>query len=704
MSIIKHVVLLSLIVFTHQTFVFGQTDSIKKREITEEVIKNLSAKPGEEKMEITWSIDYEDYQYLKDNGYHLCLKYNTEIRAKREKEGYANSEWSKIDNIPLNTISYKVEDLIGGEKYVFKIGVVNGEEEVFSEKAKVETKRAWGLFKLLVLIGSLGMFIYGMKVMSEGLQQAAGSKLRNLLGSITSNRLSGVLTGFGITSIVQSSSVTTVMTVSFVNAGLLTLMQSAGVMMGANIGTTITGWLINIFGFKVSVGAYALVFIAVGAPFLFIGKKKMKAWASSIIGFALLFMGLSFLKDSVPELSEDSALVQFFINYKGIPFFSTVLFVLLGTLVTIIVQSSSAAMALTMTLVAGGVIPFEVAAAMILGENIGTTITAELASTIGNVHAKRSARIHSLFNIIGVGWAIIVFPFFLDGIKWLMATAGSGDPFANPKEYANTGLAIFHTAFNSINVMILIWFVPNLVRLAERTVKSRGAADEVFHLDYIGTGIMATPELSLLEAKKEVAKFGELTSRMSKFTKALLFEKNLKEKRNLYDKITKYEDITDRMEIEVANYLNKISEGELSELTAQRIRGMNSIANDLERIGDIFFQMSKNIERKEDSKIWFTPEQRNNISEMFELIDNAFEIMITNLNSHHDGVLLTSAIEAERKINEKRDDLRMEYLQNITDNQEYNIRGGMIYNDLFSSLEKVGDHIINVSEAVVGKV
>jgi phosphate:Na+ symporter len=675
-----------------------------KIEINEAVFQNINATSKGGNVLITWGLDYDVINYLIENNYSISILYNTELRAKRAKDGYANAAWYKTKNIDLKATNYALEDLIGGEKYVYKIGLKKGNEEIWSEKGKIETESPWGIFKFLVLIGALGMFIYGMKIMSEGLQQAAGSKLRNLLGSMTSNRFKGVLTGFGITSIVQSSSVTTVMTVSFVNAGLLTLMQSAGVMMGANIGTTITGWLINIFGFKVDIGGYALIFIAIGAPFLFIGIKKVKAWASAIIGFALLFMGLNELKEAVPSLSEDSSLVQFFINYKDIPVLSTILFVFLGTLVTVIVQSSSAAMALTMTLVAGGIVPFEVAAAMILGENIGTTITAELASTIGNVHAKRSARIHSMFNIIGVTWAIIIFPFFLKGIGYFMDYANLGDPFNNPSEYANTGLAIFHTAFNALNVLILIWFVPQLVRIAERTVKSRGAADEVFHLDYIGTGIMATPDLSLLEAKKEIAKFGEITSKMSTFTRALLYENNQKVKKELFEKIAKYEDITDRVEIEVANYLNKISEFELSPETASRIRGMNSIVNDLERIGDIFYQMSKSFEAKDEQKIWFTQEQRNSLTELFDLIDDAFSIMIRNLNAHHDGVLIQSAIEAEKRINDKRNELRKEYLENISDNQEYNIKGGMIYNDLFSSLEKVGDHIINVSEAIVGQI
>jgi phosphate:Na+ symporter len=699
----KNVFKFSLIVILFVMGSFGL--HAQQVELTPEVFQNVNAIGNEQGAKISWSIDYDLLDTLRSLGYLIEVKYNTDIRAKREKDGYENTEWTVVKNIPLNSTSHDIKNLIGAEKYVFNIGLYPPQgETVFSDKGKVETERGWGLFKFLVLIGSLGMFIYGMKVMSEGLQQAAGSKLRNLLGSITSNRFKGVLTGFGITSIVQSSSVTTVMTVSFVNAGLMTLMQSAGVMMGANIGTTITGWLINLFGFKVSISAYALVFIAIGFPFMFFGKAKIKAWASAIIGFSLLFMGLSELKDAVPSLSEDSAIVQFFINYKDIPILSTLLFVLLGTLVTIVIQSSSAAMALTMTLVAGGVIPFEVAAAMILGENIGTTITAELASTVGNVHAKRSARIHSLFNVIGVTWAVITFPLLIGAITWFMNYFNFGDPINNPKEAANTGLAIFHTLFNALNVLLLIGFVPHLVRLATRTVKSRGAADEVFHLDYIGTGIMATPELSLLEAKKEIAKFGELTSRMSKFTKDLLYEKNAKQSKMILEKIAKYEDITDRVEIEVANYLNKISEGGLSVGTASRIRGMNSIVNDLERIGDIFYQMSKSIERKDELKIWFTPEQRNSIGEMFELVDEAFKVMVENLKAHHGGVLLDPAKLTEQRINEKRDELRTEYLQSISDNQNHNIRGGLIFNDLFSSLEKVGDHIINVSEAVVGKI
>ncbi|WP_107037269.1 Na/Pi cotransporter family protein [Brumimicrobium mesophilum] len=708
----KLILSLAFLLGTFFTFhVNSQNDSISNAtpkelssDINSESIENISSTSSIEGFTALWNLDYEVFQDLKEAGYTVLLKYNTKIGEKRFEKGYSNSDWTVIEGIDLHETTYFIDSLDGEEDYVFKVGLTNGENTFWSGKYKAETERGWGIFRFLVLIGSLGMFIYGMKIMSEGLQQAAGSRLRYLLGSITSNRVKGVLTGFGITSIVQSSSVTTVMTVSFVNAGLMTLVQSAGVMMGANIGTTITGWIINIFGFKVSIGSYALVLIAIGAPLMFFGKQKLKAWSSAIIGFSLLFMGLGFLKDAVPELGPDSWLVQFFIDFKDIPFLSTILFVFLGTLVTLIVQSSSAAMALTMTLVAGGIIPFEVAAAMILGENIGTTITAELASTIGNVHAKRSARIHSLFNVIGVIWAILLFPFILQGIEYFMLSIGAGNPFDNPKEYANTGIAIFHTAFNLLNVMILIWFVPNLVKVAERTVKSKGGADEEFHLDYIGAGYMSTPDLSLLEAKKEIAKFGELTSRMSRFSQDLLFEKSRKKQKLLIDRIAKYEEITDRVEVEVANYLGKISEGELSVDTAIRIRGMNSIVNDLERIGDVFYQVSKSLERKSEDKIWFTPHQRERLAELFDLVDEAFVVMCENLKKHSADVTLDVANEVEKRINQKRDEIRSEYLDALSKDDEVHMKGGIIYNDIFASLEKVGDHIINVSEGIVGKV
>jgi phosphate:Na+ symporter len=430
---------------------------------------------------------------------------------------------------------------------------------------------------------------------------------------------------------------------------------------------------------------------------IFFAKGKMKYWGAAIVGFALLFMGLGELKHSVPSLGADSSIVQFFADFKD-AWYGPIMFVFLGAFVTIVIQSSSAAMALTMTMVAAGAIPFEVAAAMILGENIGTTITAELASIIGNVHAKRSARIHSLFNIIGVTWALLLFPFILKAISAVI----DGDPSSDPMA-ANLGLAIFHTSFNTLNVLLLLPFSDKLVTLAERTVKSKGGTDEEFHLDYIGSGLMLTPDLSIVEAKKEVAKFGELTSRMNNFSQQLLTEQDRKTKTKLHEKIAKYEEITDKVEIEVANYLAKVSEGEMTEKASMRVRAMNSIVNDLERIGDIFYQISKTIERKDDKKIYFIPEQRNSLMDMFKLVDNAFEVMVNNLNADWDIVSIDEANLKENAINNKRDEMRKEHFENMQ-KKDFNMESGMIFSNLFSNLEKVGDHVINVTEAITGQI
>ena len=669
--------------------------------LTKDVFKNVIGKGKEESGKLSWSLDYGAIDTLISKGHTVSVKYVEAIyfdKITEEIKALASgASWVQVDGVDVTKTSYTFKELKGGTKYIFKVGISEADKIVWSKPGKFKSVRSWGVFKLLVLIGALGMFIYGMKIMSEGLQQAAGSKLRNMLGSITSNRVKGVLTGFGITSIVQSSSVTTVMTVSFVNAGLLTLRQSAGVMMGANIGTTITAWLIIIFGFKMSLASYALIFIAFGAPMIFFGKGKMKYWGNSIVGFSLLFMGLGALKSAVPAIDPGSSIVVFFTEFKDV-WYGPLMFVLLGTIVTVVIQSSSAAMALTMSLVVAGAIPFEVAAAMILGENIGTTITAELASIIGNVHAKRSARIHSLFNVIGVTWALLLFTFILQAIDYFM----DGDPY-NDVNAAILGLAIFHSAFNTANVLLLLPFANKLVTIAERTVKSKGGTDEEFHLDYIGDGLMLTADLSILEAKKEVAKFGEITSRMSVFAQDLLTEQNSKLKAKLHTKMEKYEEITDRVEIEVATYLAKVSEGEMTEKTSKRVRAMNSIVNDLERIGDIFFQISKTIERKDEKKVYFIPEQRNSLLDMYKLLDKSFDVMVENLSADWDGVSIDKANACENAINKKRDEMRKEHFDNIN-KKDANMESGMIFSNLFSNCEKVGDHVINVTEAITGLI
>ncbi len=555
----------------------------------------------------------------------------------------------------------------------------------------------------LTIIGALGFFIYGMKVMSEGLQKAAGSKLRQILSAMTKNRFFGVFTGFLITTIVQSSSATTVMTVSFVNAGLMSLVESAGVMMGANVGTTITGWLISIFGFKVKIVTISLPIIAIGFPLLFSKKSKTRSIAEVLIGFALLFMGLDALKNAVPDLQQNPQVLEFLRNYTDMGIFSTILFIGIGAILTIIIQSSSAAMALTLVMCNEGWIPFEFAAGMILGENIGTTITAELASIVGNVHAKRSARIHSMFNVIGVTWMLFAMPLYLDIISNLVESSTNfGNPFDTP-EAVPTALAFFHTAFNVSNVLILIWLVPFLVRLAIRTVPSKGDHDELFHLEYIDSGMMSTPELSLVEAGKEVAKYGSLTRKLANMIPDLIVETDSKKFNRLLERIKKYEEITDRMEIEIAKYLTKVSENEMSESTSNKVRSLLSIINDLERVGDICYQMSKVIERKAERKIWFTPEQRTNVQKMFVLADDAMNHMVQSLNSNYEQADLQKAKDLEKAINQMRNDLRSEHLKSMG-KADYNFEGGLIYNDLFSSIEKIGDHVINVNEAIAGEI
>lgn len=563
----------------------------------------------------------------------------------------------------------------------------------------------FGFWNFFQIAGALAFFIYGMKVMSEGIQKAAGSQLRNILRTMTKNRYIGVFTGFLITAIIQSSSATTVMTVSFVNAGLLSLVESAGIMMGANIGTTITGWLISILGFKVKLSLFSIPLFAIALPMIFIKKGKIRFWGEFLIGFALLFMGLSELKDAVKilDLKSNPDVLSFLGNYANLGFLSSLFFVLVGTLVTIVVQSSSAAMALTMVLCSSGVIPFEVATAMILGENIGTTITAELASIVGNVHAKRSARIHSLFNIIGVTWAVLAMPFLVKLVTYISTEfLGSSDPYLDP-EAIPIALSVFHTTFNFANVLLMIGFVPWLVKLAIKTVPSKGDDDEDFRLEYIG-GPIKTPELSILEAQKETVKYGEVTSRMSRFSQKLLAATETKKQQKHLKKLAKYEEITDSFEVELTAYLTKISKEEVSRKVSLRIRSMINIGNDLERIGDIFYQMSKTIERKIEQNIWFNQAQRDRLKEMYVLVDEAFEVMIENLSTpSYDNVSKARAVELEQMINEQRNKMRKENLVNMT-MPDYNVNSALVYSNLFSSLERVGDHIINVTEAVVGEI
>ncbi len=568
---------------------------------------------------------------------------------------------------------------------------------------------AWvfGIFKIL---GALAFFIYGMKLMSDGIQRAAGSQLRNILRNMTKNRFLGVFTGFLTTSLVQSSSATTVMTVSFVNAGLLTLTESAGVMMGANIGTTITGWLIaslqTLFAtetsLKLSLSVLSLPLFVFGVPMILSNRDKLKYWGQFIIGFAILFLGLSFLKDSVPNLKDNTEQLAFLSNFAKYGFISRVFFVFVGALVTIIVQSSSAAMAITMAFCMNGWLPFEVAAAMILGENIGTTITAEIASLVGNTNAKRSARIHSLFNIFGVTWMIILMPLVLPFLgSFVESYLGQGNPYES-KTAMGFGLSAFHTLFNLLNVLLLIGFVNLLVKIAIKTVPGSPEDEDETRLKYISTAAL-TPELAIAGVQKETTHFAEVTSRMSGFMKSLINETEPKKQKKLFKKIKKYEKITDEMEEEITNYVTKLSNKEITSQTSILLRSILNICNDLERIGDVYLQMSKTVQQKIEYYAFFTPDQRTNLNEMIYIVDEAFKIMLQNLEDDYKSVDKSIASDLETKINKKRNKLQAHNLERIGD-EDYQTKSAFYYKDLFVGLENVGNHIINVTEAVIGEI
>lgn len=558
----------------------------------------------------------------------------------------------------------------------------------------------YSFFDFLTLIGSLGLFLFGMKIMSEGIQKVAGDKMRAILGAMTRNRVMGILTGLFITTIIQSSSATTVMVVSFVNAGLLTLVQSIGVIMGANIGTTVTAWIISLLGFKVKMVGVAIPVVGIGFPMLFSKKDKIKSFGEFLIGFGILFVGLDFLKNSVPDLQSSPEALEFLKDLTGMGHLSTLIFIIIGTILTIVVQSSSAAMALTLVLCNNGWIGFEAGAAIVLGENIGTTITANLASLIGNVHAKRAAMSHTIFNVFGVIWIFFVFNFVLKIIDNYLINSGQGSPFLNPTSIP-IALSVFHTSFNVANTLLLIWFVKFIEITVQRIIPSKGEEDEKYHLEYIGTGLMKASELSIIEAKKEVVKFGELSKRMFNMIPDLLLETDSKKFVERYERIKKYEQITDRIEIEIANFLVKVSKNEISEETSQQIRAMLRMNNNFEKIGDICYQMSITIEKKNEEKAWFTPHQRERLKEMFTLINQAFDKMLENIKADLGKADIQASILIENNINDLRDIMRDEHFRSI-EKGDYNIKSGLYYNNLYSSCEKIGDHIMNINEAAAG--
>lgn len=567
----------------------------------------------------------------------------------------------------------------------------------------------YNFFDLLQLVGSLGIFIYGMKIFSDGLQKVAGARLRSILKGMTTTRLRGILTGFGITTITQSSSATTVMLVSFVNAGLITFLESTGVVMGANIGTTVTAWMVSIFGFKMKITPVAIALIGIFFPFLFVKREKLRSLAEAMLGFGILFIGLQFIKDSVPDIRENPEMFQFLDQFTEFGFLSILLFVLAGTLLTLVTQSSSASTAITLVMLFEGWISFPIAAAMILGENIGTTVTANIAAVIGNVHAKRAARFHFMFNVIGVAWMLLLLTPFLHGIDAIIQNfiPGSGSVLTdldNNRDNATLALSLFHTTFNVINVIVLFAFVPAIVRMIERLQKEKADSESQFRLQYIASGVISSEELSLSQAAKEIEVFGMLIEKMH-FSFEGLFRKKRKKEQKFLDKIEKREQITDRIELEIAEYLTHVSGSlKLTEFGSRRVRSMHSMINDLERIADIYYQMSRTFYTMRQQEIVLPDQSRQDVYDMMDFVLRAIKNMRVMLS--RDGIAvetdLVHAIELEDSINGYRDVSIDKHYERL-ESGFYSSKEGFVYLDLINRLEKVGDHVFNVCEASVGR-
>ncbi|MDR0348665.1 MAG: Na/Pi cotransporter family protein [Tannerella sp.] len=597
----------------------------------------------------------------------------------------------------------------------------------------------YSFLDFLTLLGSLGMFLYGMKIMSEGLQKVAGDKLRNILSVMTTNRVAGVFTGLLITALIQSSSATTVMVVSFVNAGLLSLAQSISVIMGANVGTTVTAWIISILGFKVDIGMLVLPLIGISIPLLFSNKSRGKSWGEFIMGFALLFLGLDFLKSSVPDLQNNPDALAFIRNYTSMGFLSILIFLGIGTILTVIVQSSSATVAITLIMCTKGWIPFEMAAAMILGENIGTTITANIAALSANISAKRAALAHLMFNIFGVCWVLILFYPFTHMVSWIVSNYGPGDPhvlaafinsldpetvklITSDQELTDPGLmalhkqlaslqvsvsyslSLFHTTFNILNVCLMIWFVKLYVRICSAIIKSPGnSEDEEFKLQYISAGILSTSELSLMQARKEIAVYGGRTYRMLGLVKELYHETDEEKFLKTYNRIEKYEQISDQMEVEIANYLTRVLEGRLSAEGKEDVRTMLRTVSEIESVADSCNNLARNIKRKNDAGSLFTEGQNHGVEHMFSLIDRATGYMNNLLQKQETGrgdAALSYNLENE--INSYRNLLKNKNMDDIN-NKVYNYADAVCYMDIISECERLGDYVLNVVQAVVEK-
>ena len=579
------------------------------------------------------------------------------------------------------------------------------------------------LLNVLSVLGGLAMFLYGMALMSEGLQKSAGDRLRAFMAKMTSNAFKRVLTGTVVTCLVQSSSATTIMVVSFVNAGLLTLGNAIGVIMGANIGTTLTAWITSL-GFSVNIALFAVPMMGIGFVLHSSKKATMKNIGQFLMGFAVMYVGLTFMKDCSNEIlgQYQTGMMNFFGSINGFGFGSILLFLIAGAVLTIVLQASSATMAITMLLAASGLIDFKLAVAMVLGENIGTTITANIAAAVANTSAKRAARAHTIFNIVGVIWVLCAF----GPIVKLICVIMEGLDFYNPMEasrqlalvaqsgtelapelmdtYKNSllyGIAMLHTLFNITNTLILIWFTPLIEKAVVWLVKEPKGETEVYRLKYISGGPLHTAELSLQEAKLELIHFAEICRNGFGYVREAINEQDQTKFDELNDKLIKYEEITDRIEYEIATYLNEVSKNELSQESSDKVKAMYKIIGEMESLGDSGESIGRILKRKEAHGKVFDKTILDRLNKMSDLIMKAYDVMIENLKNENLRDI-SNALNCEYNINECRNHLREEHIVNI-ESDSYNYLTGVYYMDVLAELEKIGDFLINISQAVVGK-
>lgn len=595
----------------------------------------------------------------------------------------------------------------------------------------------YSFLDFLCLLGAVGLFLYGMKVMSEGLQKATGDRLRNILSAMTRNRFTGTLTGFLITALIQSSSASTVMVVSFVNAGLMSLSQSMAVIMGANVGTTFTAWVIALFGFKVNISAFVLPLIGLSVPLLFTKNSRNKSIGEFLIGFAFLFMGLDMISRYVPDLQSNPEMFAFLQQYTSMGFGSVLIFLAVGILLTMVIQSSAATFAITLIMCSKGWIGFDLSCALVLGSNIGTTITPIMASMGGNVAARRTAMGHLLFNLLGTVWTLAIFFPFVNLTQWITESLGQGDPTAlakyvnyieanDPDTYnhlfdnslpdghpalvkiamlqqsVSIGLSIFHTVFNLINLSIMIWFTNIYVKIVERLVPSNKNEDETFQLKFISGGMMSAAELNIAQAEKEIVVYGQRVQRMIGMAQNIVHARdNSEDFTHQFSRLEKYEEISDRMEIEIANYLNRCSEGRLSNEGKHRIASMLRIVSEIESIADCCYGVAKILIRKQESRVKFNEEIYTNVDSMFIDVEAAMAnmlLLLSDVENVHEKDIITS-YNREREINNLRNQLRSANVENINE-RHYEYQAGIYYMDIIGSLEKTGDYIVNVVDEI----